>query len=87
LRLRSRAVPSVYYNSRTSRQKGKTAVNNMSDSEGQTIIVISVIFGALGVLAIALRLFARVVVLGKIGLDDGEFAPSIRVPQADRKQF
>jgi hypothetical protein len=46
----------------------------MSDSQGQTIIIISVIFGALGVLALALRLFARVVVLGKIGLDDGEFA-------------
>ena len=54
-------------------QLAGTAVN-MSDSQGQTIIVISVVFGALGVLAIALRLFARVVVLGKIGLDDGEFA-------------
>jgi hypothetical protein len=86
LRLRSHAVPPVYYNSRTSRQQEKTAVN-MSDSEGQTIIVISVIFGALGVLAIALRLFARVVVLGKIGLDDGEFALPICVPQADMKQF
>ncbi|KAI4851797.1 integral membrane protein [Aureobasidium sp. EXF-8845] len=42
----------------------------MSDSQGQTIIIISVIFGALGALALALRLFARVVVLGKIGLDD-----------------
>jgi hypothetical protein len=86
LRLRLRAVTPAYYNSRTSHQQEKIAVN-MSDSEGQTIIVISVIFGALGVLAIALRLFARVVVLGKIGLDDGELAPSICVPQADRKQF
>ncbi|KAI4736412.1 integral membrane protein [Aureobasidium sp. EXF-12298] len=42
----------------------------MSDSQGQTIITISAIFGALSVFAIALRLFARVVVLGKIGLDD-----------------
>jgi hypothetical protein len=51
----------------------------MSDSQGQTIIIISVIFGALGALALALRLFARVVVLGKIGLDDGEFALSMCV--------
>jgi hypothetical protein len=58
----------------------------MSDSQGQTIIIISVIFGALGVLALALRLFARVVVLGKIGLDDGEFALSICVVQANGKQ-
>jgi len=49
----------------------------MSDSQGQTIITISVIFGALSIFAMALRLFARIVVLGKIGLDDSEFAPSV----------
>lgn len=58
----------------------------MSDSQGQTIITISAIFGALSVFAIALRLFARVVVLGKIGLDDSKFALPIFHSQADRKQ-
>ncbi|KAI4728454.1 integral membrane protein [Aureobasidium sp. EXF-10728] len=42
----------------------------MSDSQGQTIITISVIFGILSVLVMALRLYARVFILGKIGLDD-----------------
>jgi hypothetical protein len=78
LHLRSNAIASFNHDSRSLHQREKTAIN-MSDSQGQTIIIISVIFGALGVLALALRLFARVVVLGKIGLDDGEFALSICV--------
>jgi hypothetical protein len=85
LRLRSRAISPAYFALRTLCRQEKTAIN-MSDSQGQTIIIISVIFGALGVLALALRLFARVVVLGKIGLDDGEFALSICVVQANGKQ-
>lgn len=52
----------------------------MADSQGQTIVTISVIFGALSVFAMALRLFARIVVLGKIGLDDSKLALPPTIP-------
>ncbi|KAH0345151.1 integral membrane protein, partial [Aureobasidium melanogenum] len=42
----------------------------MSDSQGHTIVVISIIFGVLSVIVMALRLFARVIILGKMGMDD-----------------
>lgn len=58
----------------------------MADSQGQTIVTISVIFGALSVFAMALRLLARVVVLGKIGLDDSKLALPPMISSIDKKQ-
>lgn len=49
----------------------------MSDSQGHTIVVISIIFGVLSVIVMALRLFARVIILGKMGMDDGELISQV----------
>lgn len=49
----------------------------MSDSQGHTVVTISIVFGVLSIIVMALRLFARVMILGKMGMDDGEFASQI----------
>ncbi|KAH0140369.1 integral membrane protein, partial [Aureobasidium melanogenum] len=42
----------------------------MSDSQGHTVVTISIVFGVLSIIVMALRLFARVMILGKMGMDD-----------------
>ncbi|THW17903.1 integral membrane protein [Aureobasidium pullulans] len=42
----------------------------MPDSQGRMITTVSVVFAVLSVFVMILRLFARIVILGKMGLDD-----------------
>ena len=43
-------------------------------SQGPTVVGISLAFAVLTFLVLSLRLFARIYVLGKMGLDDCEWA-------------
>lgn len=45
----------------------------MPESQGPTVITVSIVFGVLTVFVICLRLFARVILLRRMGLDDSTF--------------
>lgn len=45
----------------------------MPDSQGRMITTVSMVFAVLSVFVMILRLFARIVILGKMGLDDSKF--------------
>ena len=44
----------------------------MSDSQGPTVVTVSVVFAVLTAVVMSMRLYARVFIVQKLGLDDGK---------------
>lgn len=59
----------------------------MPDSQGRMITTVSVVFAVLSVFVMILRLFARIVILGKMGLDDSKLTFWCLISQTDQEQF
>lgn len=52
------------------------AISSDHGSQGPVVVGICLAFAILTFIVLALRLFARIYVLGKMGVDDCQFAPS-----------
>ena len=61
-----------YLLSNMSKTGGDIAIR--TDSQGTTTLIVAIFFGALTAVVIAVRLFARVIILRHVGLDDGRSA-------------
>ena len=59
----------------------------MPDSQGRMITTVSVVFAVLSVFVMILRLFARIVILGKMGLDDSKLTFECLISQTHQEQF